>query len=687
MNSFRLSNQIIEYLISKSGKETTIPELVKKFSTNEAKPGNRIKNRKDSSQDKVSVINSLIILLETEKLISVQRKTIHVAKLFSLEGKISLSKRGDGFVKLSSGNEMFIPSKLTLSAISGDIVEILPTGIGKKNNLEGEVLKIKQRGRELYRLKVLDHDNTHIFGLLLDMTGETKEGMIAKKSLLKDTIARIKADDILIVKLREGTSQESTLYEVTFIRFEEDSKEDKDFNRILMKYNYGLYYPDNVSLDYPEEVDESSVDDWSSRQDLRDLFTVTIDGETAKDFDDAISFSEVEGKIKFHVHIADVSYYVKQFSAMDDEAYHRSTSVYLANKVIPMLPPLLSENLCSLVADKNRLAFTVEMEADFNGVISSAKFYKSVIRVDKRCTYESAEKEINSGDPGNWYSLLCKFTESLKEKRVKDGRIDLNLKETYLITDDDGKIKEIKTRERLRSHMLIEELMLSANIKVAEHLRKNKVPGLFRIHESMDEEKIETLNSFLALYGFKTRIKNTDYKELKEALKEVHGHPSERIFNYFLLRSFMQAYYSGESSGHWGLGFENYCHFTSPIRRYPDLVCHRALDALVKSEKHPYTEAEITLMGKYCSEEERKAADAERDVLKLKACRYLSATGINKFSATITGFKPQSVFVELSDLNVEGVISFQHFTDGEELVIPTVFYFVSKKVKVPSDVW
>ncbi|MCB1157296.1 MAG: VacB/RNase II family 3'-5' exoribonuclease, partial [Leptospiraceae bacterium] len=363
----------------------------------------------------------------------------------------------------------------------------------------------------------------------------------------------------------------------------------------------------------------------------------------------------------------------------DEEAYRRATSVYLANRVVPMLPPELSENLCSLVAETNRLAFTVEMVGTYEGEIHFAKFYKSIIKVNQRYTYDMAEEEIQKNEEGNWICKVNRLAMALKQKRQKSGRIDLNLSEVRPVIDEEGNVVEIKAQERLQSHMLIEELMLSANIKVAEKLRKNKVPSLFRIHEPMEDDKLETLNSFLRMYGIKHWIRGTDYSDLKKALEVVQGHPAEKLFNYFLLRSFMQAYYDGSDEGHWGLGFKDYCHFTSPIRRYPDLVCHRALDALLNEDTLPYTKEEITSMGYHCSEEERAAADAERDMVKLKACRYVETTGKTDFIGTITGIRPHSVFVELEELNVEGVIRHQHFTDEEELLLPNEFSFQSKK--------
>lgn len=670
--------KVFEYLKIHSGQEISRDSIWKTILAG-GKKNNKKQQTQKRKKEQENDVETFLDILESENLLKINKKLLHIHKPFHLRGKISFSRKGDGFVRLPSGYEIFIPAKFTEDSLNGDIVEILPISIGKKFRIEGEVLEVIRRSRQFYRLKVNHLEGNYISGRILDLPGEEKEGILHKKSLLKDILDAIEDNDILIVKLRESSFQDRFMYEVSFIRFESDSKNDLDLERILMKYNYTQEYPELLNFPLKEEVNEKNIADWNRRVDLRELYTITIDGETAKDFDDAISLVEEENAIRFYVHIADVSYYVKQNSALDDEAYRRSTSVYLANRVIPMLPAQLSENLCSLISGVNRLAFTVEMVGNYSGEIFFAKFYKSIIRVDERYTYERAEEEINRAEKDNWLCKVNRLAQGLKDKRITDGRVELDLPETKPILDEQGQVIDICTGERLQSHILIEELMLSANIMVAEKLRKNQIPALLRIHEPMDEEKLETLNSFLKLYGFKHQLRGTSYKDLKRALSVVKDEPAEKLFNYFVLRSFMQAYYSGDKGGHWGLGFEHYCHFTSPIRRYPDLVCHRALDALVQKEKYPYTKEQIVDMGYHCSDEERKATGAERDILKLKACRYLEAKGIKTFVGIISGIKPQAIFVELEDLHVEAVIRHTCFTDEEELVVPNDFSFVSKK--------
>lgn len=368
-----IGKKILKYIQFRAGSVIQFKDLNAKILREENQNSYGKKREKWEFQEKEREILETLKILETEGLIELEKKNIIINSNQKLQGTISISKKGDGFVKLSSGVEIFVPNQYTQSAIQGDLVEVRPYGVGKKRRLEGEVTEILRRGRDLYRMIVTEKEPKFIFGKLLDIDGEEKEGYLLRKTILTDLQEEIQSGDVLIVKLKEETEHEKNLYEVQFLRFESDTKEDLDLMRMLMKYNYNILYPENIILDLPEEVDESTVDDWNERVDLRNLKCITIDGEYSKDFDDAISFVEEKNRIRFYVHIADVSYYVRPGNDLDEEAYNRATSVYLGSRVVPMLPPELSESLCSLIAGKNRLAFTVEMEADWKGKITHAK--------------------------------------------------------------------------------------------------------------------------------------------------------------------------------------------------------------------------------------------------------------------------------------------------------------------------
>lgn len=679
MDQYKIQYKLAKFLDKNSGNSIHKREIWNHLIEEKPKSTSKKPKKKHTSKDNVILIcGEFLSALEHEGLVFSSSKTILIKKPFRLQGKVSVSRRGEGFVTLPSRKEIYVAATSMEDAISGDKVEILPVCLGKKNRLEGVVTSIVKRGRIFYRLRITEDHPKQWIGIILDLAGERKEGFLSKKTLLKDTNESLKIGDVLVVQLNQESFQEGHLLELHYIKNENENS-DPDYSRVLMKYGLIETHPKECHPNFPDIVDESTVQDWNKRVDLRDIFTVTIDGETAKDFDDAISF-EINDKIyTVWVHIADVAYYVTKDSFLDQEAYSRATSVYLSNRVVPMLPPELSENLCSLVANQNRLAFTVEMEISKDGKIYKAKFYKSIINVNKRLTYDEAEKEIQVVGTNSWLYQLNQLTKELRTRRIKNGRVDLNLKEMSFQVNDKKEIISVIQKDRLDSHILIEELMLSANLKVDEFLRKKNAPSMHRVHEVMDLEKLESLNFFLKTYGFNFWMKDISYSEIQRVIALIQGHPMERIFHYLLLRSFMQAYYSVESKGHWGLGFKDYCHFTSPIRRYPDLIVHRVLNSIIQDQDFPYSEDQIQDMSLHCSEEERKAADAERDIQKLRTFRYLDRTKLKDFTGHIVSFRNQFVYVDLKEFGVEVIVDKTEFTNDYELIQRNDFSFYSKK--------
>lgn len=629
-------------------------------------------------------------------------------KPFVITGKVSMSPRGMIFVSAkgadSSARDIFVPPRDSQEAMTGDEV-IVRIRDRSRDRFEGEVVSILKRARKLYRMKILEKPGREgVPGELLDSPGAVLACMDVGR-IPADTVARFKPDQVVVVRLTNEASRFMNVVckKVDFVRFEDDIDMDLDFARILMKYDLDPVYPDDIEL--PEivgnEIDETTISDWKSRRDCRDMFTITIDGADSKDFDDAISIEPgpKKGQAKLYVHIADVSYYVKQGSDLDQEALARATSVYLVNRVVPMLPPVLSENLCSLVSGVNRLSFTAEMDIDLKkGTIVKSDFYKSIIKVNQRLTYTQAEDYIDMSlnsdrDPESVYKTLAHMWELasiLRERRLKDGRIDLNLPEPKIIIGEDDTVKEFYyPPSRLKSSMLIEEFMLSANQAVARYLTKKNANVLYRVHEPMDETKIENLNNFFRIYNVAYDLFDTKAESIAGALKVVktyntEEHDLERIFNLTLLRTFMQADYRGEPKGHWGLAFKDYTHFTSPIRRYPDLVVHRVLGAILARDKQPYTEEEIDELGEHTSDRERKAMEAERDMYRLKVIRHIEQSGQKQFRGFLTGFKLDRVFLELEDFPAEGVVLKDHLTNAPELILPDRFSVFVKKLSRPA---
>lgn len=633
-------------------------------------------------------------------------------------GKASLSPRGLVFVLVrgasATAREIFVSPQDAHGALPGDDVLVRLTD-RTRDRFEGVVVEILQRARSYYRMRLLGPPRNGVApGTVLDAPGQITAAVDVRR-LPADTSARLKADQVLIVRLSGETVrfQGAFFHEAIFERFESDSDLDLDFARVLLKYDLDVNYPTAIPLpDVSKEPGPDNVKDWDDRKDLRGLYTITIDGADSKDFDDALSLERLRnGRYRLYVHIADVSHYVKRRTPLDDEAMYRATSYYLTNRVVPMLPPALSENICSLIANQNRLAFTAEMEIHpKTGKIEKSRFYKSVIRVDRRLTYDIAEQEIDaelagkvpagkSGAGGvpadrtgagekSLLGQLWDLAQVQRAKRLASGRIDFDMPEVKIKIGADDRVQGIEYRERLKSSMLIEECMLSANIAVAAFLRSKKINTLYRVHDPMDETRLVALNAFFGQYNIPFKLRDSGHKSLQKALALVKNHiggeQTARIFNMMLLRSFMQAQYRAEPRGHWGLGFADYCHFTSPIRRYPDLVVHRALENALAKKKQAYTADEVEELGFHTSEQERKAMEAERDMSRLKTLRYIEQQGLKKFRGHITGFKPDRIFVELTDTPIEAVVEAKFLTHERELPLPDRFSVYLKKLGRPA---
>jgi ribonuclease R len=412
------------------------------------------------------------------------------------------------------------------------------------------------------------------------------------------------------------------------------------------------------------------------RKDLRDLPTVTIDGERAKDFDDAVSISRNGRGYKLWVHIADVGYYVPWGSALDIEARKRGTSVYFPDRVIPMLPKELSEDLCSLKPKVERFAFTAEMEFDSFGTRTAERFYPSVILSDERMTYTAVKKILVNRDREERekylylmedFDLMGEFCEVLRSRRLKRGSLDFDLPEPEILLDLQGKPEAIIKAERNFAHMVIEEFMIAANEAVAEHLERLGVPSLYRIHEEPDPMKLEEIMKVVKPLG-RLQKKAISPKDFSELLKSIKGSPAEEVINYIILRSLKQARYSPVNVGHFGLASESYTHFTSPIRRYPDLVVHRILREVIsrKQLSDKRTKEIGTMLPDIAftsSRTERLSDEAEREVVNAMRVWFMKDKVGEEFGGKIVGVTPFGLRVRLNEFYVEGFIHVSYMTD------------------------
>ena len=452
-----------------------------------------------------------------------------------------------------------------------------------------------------------------------------------------------------------------------------------DIVSIIRKHQLPEKFPEEVLQEaeaIPEVVQEEELE---GRRDLRQRRMVTIDGEDAKDLDDAVSIERLSnGNIRLGVHIADVSYYVKEGSALDREAYERGCSVYLVDRVIPMLPPRLSNGICSLNPNVARLTMTCDMEIDAQGRIVNHEIYPSVIQSDERMTYKDVKGILKDGEPDliaryeEWvdeFRLMAELAKTLRSRRMRRGAIDFNFAEAKIKVDERGRPVAIEKRERSIAERLIEEFMLAANETVAEHFTKAKVPFLYRIHERPDEEKLQAFFAFITHFGHRIRGKADQIQPrvLQQLLERIRGEQEETVISTVMLRSMKQAKYAAECIGHFGLAATFYSHFTAPIRRYPDLMIHRIMRQVLTEGKLPKQRSEqlaehLPEVAKQSSARERAAIDAERETDALKKAEFMLDKIGETYSGIISGVTSFGFFVELEN-TVEGLVHISYMVD------------------------
>ena len=446
-----------------------------------------------------------------------------------------------------------------------------------------------------------------------------------------------------------------------------------DIEVVIRKFHIPHHFPPEI-LRFAESVPtEVHPEELAKRVDLRERNIVTIDGETAKDFDDAVEVRMLDnGNFLLGVHIADVSYYVTEGSALDDEAYERGTSVYFPGKAVPMLPERLSNGICSLNPRVERLTFSVDMEIDPRGRFLSRKVYKSVIKTKERMTYTAVNAILTARTPEleeRYGYLIPEFErmhalfDVLRKRRESRGSIDFDLPEANVVLGEMGEISDILPSERNVAHRLIEEFMLAANEAVAQELVFAGQPGIFRVHQQPDPQKLEDLREILKEFKLALRgdVEELRPAELQRILDAVAGTPEERFLTNFVLRSMKRAFYSESDTGHFALALQHYCHFTSPIRRYPDLIVHRMLTQLLESgpmygDRRAQVEAKMPGVALQSSERERRAEEAEREVLEWKKVIFMRDKVGVAFNGIVTGVAPFGLFVDLEEVFVTGMV-------------------------------
>ncbi|MFZ0370801.1 MAG: ribonuclease R [Halobacillus sp.] len=452
-----------------------------------------------------------------------------------------------------------------------------------------------------------------------------------------------------------------------------------DIISIIHKHGIKVDFPDEVLKQAGETPDQISEEEIKNRRDLRDETIVTIDGADAKDLDDAVTVKKLDnGNFKLGVHIADVTYYVGEGSPIDKEARERATSVYLVDRVIPMIPHRLSNGICSLNPQVDRLTLSCEMEINKSGDVVAHEIFQSVIKTNERMTYRDVNKILEDEDEQlikKYENLVPMFRDmaalakTLRGKRMDRGAIDFDFKEAGVIVDEEGKAVDVKLRERSVAERLIEEFMLAANETIAEHFHWMDVPFIHRIHQDPDEGKLQNFFEFVANLGYavKGTADNVHPQALQKVLEEVKGTQEDMIISKLMLRSMQQAKYDPQSLGHFGLATDYYTHFTSPIRRYPDLIVHRLIRTYLVEDKLDYKtrkhwKDQMPEIARHSSEMERAAVDAERETDDLKKAEFMQDKVGEEFEGVISSVTSFGMFVELPN-TVEGLVHVSSLTD------------------------
>lgn len=581
-----------------------------------------------------------------------------------LTGLFISNIRGFGFVEVEGRKEdLFIPENRVNGAFHHDVIQarLLPGQRGKRQ--EAEVIRILERGTKQI---VGTFQKSQNFGFVLPDNNKLPFDIFIPRELSGDAVDGHKVVAELTDYGNEGRNPEGRIVEI----LGHINDPGVDILSIVKGFDLPLEFDQKLLQQAKRAGTQVSQADMEGREDLRDVCMVTIDGEDAKDLDDAVSLSKEGEDYLLGVHIADVANYVQENSALDREALKRGTSVYLVDRVIPMLPHALSNGICSLNEGVDRLALSCLMRVDAKGQVKDYNIVESVIQVNRRLTYTSVKKILEDKDETERekYSSLVPMLEQMEELagllragRKKRGSIDFDFPETKIILDETGHPIEIKPYERNTATRIIEDFMLLANETVAQHFYWMELPFVYRTHDTPEMEKIQQLGIFISNFGYGLKAAKDEIhpKEIQKLLGKVEGTPEEALISRLTLRSMKRAKYSVECTGHFGLACQYYCHFTSPIRRYPDLQIHRIikeqLRGRLQENRQQHYQAILPQAAEHSSKMERRADEAERETEKLKKAEYMADHIGERFEGVISGITGWGIYVELPN-TVEGLI-------------------------------
>ena len=665
LNPSDLQGTILHLLRRHPAKRFNAKQIIRKL---------KISNNKDSVQDALEKLSGKELIehihdgrfriARNVKLSRRPRPNIHF-------GYVDATRAGAAFIVCDDlEQDVYVSPRKLNYALNGDRVKVAvrPSRRGKRP--EGEIIEVIERSTEHF---IGTLHLTHKYGMVVPDRNDVNVDIVIKQEDLNEA----KDQDKVVVKILQWHSRSShnpigiitsTLGEVGTI--------DLEMQSILINNGFDLGFSANVLIETKNLSDTITEEDLKERRDMRKIPTFTIDPKDAKDFDDAISVRRTkDGSLEIGVHIADVTHYVKPGSALDKNAAKRSTSVYLVDRVLPMLPERLSNELCSLRPHEDKFTFSAVFILDEEYKVSERWFGKTLTHSDRRFTYEEAQEIIENGE-GDFHSelsLLNRIAYALRKKRFANGAISFEADEVQFELDADGKPLSVYTKERKDAHLLIEDFMLLANREVATYIQKKgkqkEIPFVYRIHDTPDPDKLADFALFAKALGIQLNLQTPKSiaDSLNKLAKAARENSALKMLEPMAIRTMAKAIYTTENIGHYGLAFENYCHFTSPIRRYADVLVHRIVYNNLEGRNQRKKKEDLEMLCKHISNQERKAKDAERESVKYMQVEYLSAFIGSEFTGQISGFHDKGLFVELIENKCEGMISFNRMPEPFEL--------------------
>jgi len=617
-------------------------------------------------QDEYRAFRRLLDALEADGAVVRQRKGRYaVPEQFDLvAGRVQTTRKGDGFVIPDEPGEedVFVPARNLETAVDGDRVLVRIEQRPPGRNPAGRVVRVVERAWT--RIAGIYHPKQG-YGFVVPQEPDIGTDVFIPAESSGDA----RDGDVVVITIEHwGEGRPSPVGRVERV-LGRQGEAGVDVLAILIGHQLALDFPSRVQ-DEAEKIARQGIRSESllDREDLRDRLTFTIDPADARDHDDAISVFELDhGEVEIGVHIADVSWYVKPGSAIDQEARERATSVYLVDRVVPMLPEELSAGLCSLVPDEDRLTMSVLYRMDGTGNVKESRAMRSVIRSRARLSYEDANERLQSGTTDDEMTralrTLSKVCSGIRQRRAERGSIDFALPETYVELDESGMPSAIHPRPRLETNRIVEDLMILTNETVARIGETHELPMLYRIHEPPSEDRLESLRRVAGVFGVPLKADSIRPIDVARLVEKMQGRPQEYLVSMVALRSMKQARYATRNVGHFGLGSDAYLHFTSPIRRYPDLVVHRSLVRWLAGKGADADREELDRVARHASERERVAEAAERDSVELKKIQYMTRHLGDTFEGTIAGVTGFGMFILLDEVLVEGLVRLSSLVD------------------------